>query len=196
MAGSKFEASNAGGRVVIDTQAWSEFSSDYAGINIYSGDSTLLNIQAYDNRATLTGSPLEMWNSNVSVMGSFDVQGSKNASVPTSIGRVNISAYETAEYYFGDIGRGKTVDGECTIEIESLFSETVNTNIDYEVFLTPYGKGLIYVDEMTPGYFVVKGDDIPFAYEIKAKRKGYEDVRLELTHESEVEDIVQNASQK
>jgi len=52
------------------------------------------------------------------------------------------------------------------------------------------------VDEMKPGYFVIKGDDIPFSYEIKAKRKGCEDVRLELTHESEVEDIVQNASQK
>ena len=72
------------------------------------------------------------------------------------------------------------------IEIESLFKETVNTNIDYEVFLTPYGKGLIYVDEMTPDYFVIKGDNIPFAYEIKAKRKGYETVRLELTKESEV----------
>ncbi len=196
MGGSRFQASNAGGKVVIDTQAWSDFSSDYAGINIYSGDSTLLNIQAYDQRATITGSPLEMWNSSVTILGSFEVQGAKNCTVPTSIGYVNISAYETAEYYFGDIGRGKVVEGQCIINIEKLFKETVNTNIDYEVFLTPYGKGLIYVDEMTPGYFVIKGDNIPFAYEIKAKRKGYEDVRLELTHESEVEDIVQNASQK
>lgn len=127
----------------------------------------------------------------VRIGGDFSVSGAKNASVPTTLGMVNVSAYETAEYYFGDIGRGEVVNGECTIEIDPLFAETVNTDIDYEVFLTPYGKGLIYVD---PGLkmadsFVVKGDDIPFAYEIKAKRKGYEDVRLEATHESEVEDV-------
>lgn len=117
---------------------------------------------------------------NTQLKGSFNVLGSKNCVVKTSQGLIAISAYETAEYYFGDIGRGEVVDGQCVVEIESLFKETVNTNIDYEVFVTPYGKGLIYVDEMNPDYFVVKGDDIPFAYEIKAKRIGYEDVRLDV----------------
>lgn len=132
---------------------------------------------------------MELYADTVYVTGDFSVGGSKNASVPTSIGHVNVSAYETAEYYFGDIGRGEVVNGKCKVEIESLFKETVNTDIDYEVFLTAYGPGQIYVAEMTPDYFVIKGDDIPFAYEIKAKRKGYETVRLELTHESEVEEI-------
>ena len=189
MSGSKFEATNGNGRVAIDTQTWSEFSSDYAGISVFSGHSTLLNMQAYNERASITGSELEIWSARVSVMGSFDVQGAKNASVPTSIGRVNISAYETAEYYFGDIGRGEVTDGSCMIEIESLFKETVNTDIDYEVFLTPYGRGMVYVEEMTPEYFIIKGDDIKFAWELKAKRKGYEDVRLELTDEVSVDDI-------
>lgn len=117
---------------------------------------------------------------SVEVRGDLDVWGSKPATVPTSAGYVRVTAYETAEYYFGDIGRGEVVNGECKIEIESLFKETVNTEIDYQVFLTPYGPGQIYVAKMTPDYFVVKGDDIKFAYEIKAKRKGYEDVRLEL----------------
>lgn len=114
------------------------------------------------------------------VNGDFLAGGSKNCVVETSVGEVKINAYETAGYYFGDIGRGEVVDGQCVIEIESLFKETVNTTIDYEVFVTPYGKGLIYVDEMHPDYFVIKGDDIKFAYEIKAKRIGYEDVRLEI----------------
>lgn len=113
------------------------------------------------------------------VIGDLIVAGSKNAVVKSSIGEIVINAYETAEYYFGDIGRSEVVEGQCVINIDSLFKETVNTNIDYEVFLTPYGKGLIYVDEMHPDYFVVKGDDVKFAYEIKAKRLGYEDVRLE-----------------
>lgn len=185
MGGSKLEASNGNSRITIDTSTW----TDFAGLTIKTGNPDL-RLHSYDNRNMISSNnaPLEIWafSGGVSVIGDLNVQGAKNASVSTSIGRVNISAYETAEYYFGDIGRGKVANGECVIEIESLFKETVNTDIDYEVFLTPYGKGLIYVDEMTPGYFVIKGDDIPFAYEIKAKRKGYETVRLELTQESEV----------
>lgn len=194
MGGSKFEATNGNSKIIIDTMEW----DGYAGLAIES-DGTNGRWQVYDDRVMLSsnGAPLEIWalNGGANVVGDFSVSGSKNAKVSTSIGDVNVSAYETAEYYFGDLGRGKVAEGQCIIEIESLFKETVNTNIDYEVFLTPYGKGLIYVDEMTPNYFVIKGDDIPFAYEIKAKRKGYEDVRLELSYESEVEDIVQNASQ-
>lgn len=195
MGGSKFEATNGDSTIVIDTMDW----VGYAGLTVKSG-AVDMRLQAYNDRTMLSsnGAPLEIWalNGGVRINGDFEVSGSKNATVPTSIGNVNVSAYETAEYYFGDIGRGEVVEGQCIINIESLFKETVNTNIDYEVFLTPYGKGLIYVDEMTPGYFVVKGDNIKFGYEIKAKRRGYEDVRLELSQESEVEDIVQNASQK
>ncbi|MFJ7736393.1 phage tail protein [Lysinibacillus sp. NPDC097287] len=190
MGGSRFEATSNDKKITIDTETWGISTA----LTLNNGNSSL-NIQNYNDRNSITGTgALEIW-MPVEIMGSFDVQGAKNCTVPTSIGYVNISAYETAEYYFGDIGRGEVVDGMCIIEIESLFAETVNTNIDYEVFLTPYGKGLIYVDEMNTDYFIVKGDDIPFAYEIKAKRKGYEDVRLELTHESEVDEFVQDASQ-
>ena len=195
MEGSKFKATNGDNEVIIDTNDWGVST----GIQFINGSSNLY-IQNYDNRSSITGTgSLEIWQpGGLEVKGSLDVVGAKNATVPTSIGNVSISAYETAEYYFGDIGRGEVVEGQCIIDIESLFKETVNTNIDYEVFLTPYRRGVIYADpdEMTPDQFIVRGDDIPFAYEIKAKRKGYEDVRLELTHESEVEDIVQNASQK
>ena len=187
MGGSKFEATKEGYKVVIDPSNW----GNYSEISIKQPNSMSLDLIGSNGRNIINsnGGTLEVqsfFGDGMVVMGNFSVQGTKNASVTTSIGDVNISAYETAEYYFGDIGRGKVVKGECIIEIESLFKETVNTDIDYEVFLTPYGKGLIYVDEMTSDHFVIKGDNIPFAYEIKAKRKGYETVRLELTHESEV----------
>ena len=194
MGGSRFEASNGDNIITIDTEAWGASTA-----LILKNGSSILTMQTYDDRTSFTGTgEIEIWNpGGLYVVTDLNVAGSKNATVSTSIGNVNISAYETAEYYFGDIGRGEVVKGQCTIKIESLFKETVNTNIDYEVFLTPYKRGFIYVDseEMTPEHFIVRGDDIPFGYEIKAKRKGYEDVRLELTHESEVEDIVQNASQ-
>lgn len=196
MGGSKFEASNGPAKITIDTLSW----TDYCALILQSSGPDL-RLYSYDNRNMISsnGGPLELWalNGGVEIKGDLSVDGAKNATVPTSAGNVNVSAYETAEYYFGDIGRDQIVDGQCKIEIESLFKETVNTNIEYEVFLTPYGRGVIYIDpdDMTPDYFIVQGDDIPFAYEIKAKRLGYEDVRLELTHESEVENIVQNASQ-
>ncbi|MFD1203749.1 phage tail protein [Sporosarcina contaminans] len=160
-----------------------------SGLTMFSGG--IIRIHAIDFLSLGSSNSTVDLDSNTRVRGDFNVIGAKNASVPTSIGMVNVSAYETAEYYFGDIGRGEVVNGECIIDIESLFAETVNTEIQYEVFLTPYGPGQIYVDpeSMTADSFIVKGDDIPFAYEIKAKRRGYEDVRLEATYESEVESV-------
>nr|WP_255723594.1 phage tail protein [Sporosarcina sp. ACRSL] len=187
---SSFQAANGSNRITMNPAEW----TDHAKFGIVTNNNSL-SIQLYDSRSVISNNvgQLEIWaiNGGVGVVGDFNVQGSKNASVSTSQGMVNVSAYETAEYYFGDIGRGEVTDGECVIHIDSLFAETVNTDIQYEVFLTPYGKGQIYVDPdgMTPDSFTVKGDDIPFAYEIKAKRKGYEDVRLEVTYESEGESV-------
>lgn len=196
LGNDKLEATNGNYKVILDPENW----GNMAQISIQQPGFVSLDLYGTDGRNVINSSSAKLeiqafFGGGVEIIGDFAVTGSKNASVETSVGRVNVSAYETAEYYFGDIGRSEVVEGQCIINIESLFKETVNTNVDYEVFLTPYGKGLIYVDEMTPDYFVIKGDDIPFGYEIKAKRKGYEDVRLELTHESEVEEIVQNASQ-
>lgn len=206
----------AGGLIRLNngviSNSWGNSQIRMTTLSRYGAQQSLMQFDEYSTGAKaeimLAGQGLELWANNNPivlsahtylnsgyVLGDFSVSGTKNAAVPTSIGMVNVSAYETAEYYFGDIGRGVVANGECVIEIESLFKETVNTNIDYEVFLTPYGKGLIYVDEMTTNSFTVKGDNILFAYEIKAKRKGYEDVRLEATEEIEVESIAhQNAS--
>lgn len=110
------------------------------------------------------------------------VDGSKNSIVRTSQGTVAINAYETAEYYFGDIGEGQTnSNGIAYIGIEKLFNETVNTTIPYHVFITAYGPGNIWVDQREHNRFVVKSDqpNLKFSWEIKAKRKGYEHTRLQ-----------------
>lgn len=118
---------------------------------------------------------------NTQVLGDFGVTGTKNALVETeNFGHRAVSAYETAEYYFGDIGSAKLKNGKCKIEIEEIFKETVNTNIDYQVFLQAYGNANIWVSERHQDYFIVEGtDDIEFGWELKAKRKGYENTRLE-----------------
>lgn len=111
---------------------------------------------------------------------SLNVVGSKNCVQKTdNYGWRAINAYETAEYYFGDMGFGQLVNGECKIPIDPVFSEIVNVDTYYHVFLSKYGKGDIWVVEQTENYFIVKGDsDIRFSWELKAKRRGYEDVRL------------------
>ena len=83
---------------------------------------------------------------------------------------------------FGDIGSG-VIDGtgECIVYIDPVFVETINTNnCKYYVFLTPYGKGELYVSDLQPDYFIVSGTEgMNFSWEIKAKQKDYESLRLE-----------------
>lgn len=118
------------------------------------------------------------------VGGSLDVEGSKPClQITENYGKRRVTAYETAEYYFGDVGRGIIgPDGSCIITIEDIFKECVNTDIDYEVTLQNYKGMLRQRDtlEMFPNYFIVYGEEgTTFGWEIKAKRKGYENVRLE-----------------
>lgn len=118
---------------------------------------------------------------NLHVRKWLGVDSNKNAVVKTSQGTVAINAYETAEYYFGDLGEAQTgSNGIAYIGIEKLFNETVNTAVPYQVFLTAYGPGNIWVDQRMSDRFVVKSDqpNIKFGWEIKAKRKGYEHTRL------------------
>lgn len=138
-----------------------------------SGDSITLNAKNY---VTLLGS-------SVSVTGDFGVLGKKNAIVPTSRGMAAINAYETAEYYFGDIGETQTnSNGVVTVMIDPYFLETVNTLVPYQVFLTPYGNGNVWVSSRSANNFTVKSSNpnIHFAWEIKAKRKGYENDRMKI----------------
>lgn len=127
-------------------------------------------------------------NANI-VAKSLSVSGSKNCLQETkSYGARLINAYETAEYYFGDLGFGEiNEDGECLVYIEDIFSECVNTNAAYHVFTQVY-NGSIKTIERYKTYFIVKGDPgTSFSWELKAKRIGYENNRLD-TQEIENQD--------
>ena len=120
--------------------------------------------------------------SGFNIHGNFNVYGAKNSAVKTSQGDVAVSAYETAEYYFGDIGEGQTdSNGVAYVGIEKLFNETVNTSIPYQVFITAYGPGNVWVEQRKQDRFMVKSSqpNVKFGWEIKAKRRGYENTRLQ-----------------
>lgn len=121
------------------------------------------------------------FNSPLNVYGPLNVTGAKHSIVKTSQGYVGVNAYETAEYYFGDIGEANTGDGsQVIIGIDKIFSETINTKVSYQVFITPYSDCHVWVDQRFGNRFVVKSDkpNAQFGWELKAKRKGYENYRL------------------
>src|SRR5699024_8927682 len=117
------------------------------------------------------------FSSNLIVRGNLKVDGSKNAVHKTkNYDRVAINAYETAEYYNGDLGSGKLgEDGLLYVYIDDIFDETVNTFMNYHITYGKCGPGEIYTYKKYPHYFIVKGEPgLEFTWELKAKRDGYE----------------------
>jgi hypothetical protein len=123
---------------------------------------------------------------NSTVSGNFSCNGSFEEVTPVGSGakKVALNAIHTPESWFEDAGSGQLSSGEAVVNIESVFGETINTGVEYHVFLTPNGdcKGL-YVAQKSAGSFVVKElgggtSNIAFDYRIMAKRKGFEQVRL------------------
>jgi hypothetical protein len=123
---------------------------------------------------------------NSTVSGNFSCNGSFEEVTPVGGGarKVALNAIHTPESWFEDAGSGQLSGGGAVVNIESVFGETINTGVEYHVFLTPNGdcKGL-YVAQKSAGLFVVKElgggtSNIAFDYRIMAKRKGFEQVRL------------------
>ncbi len=151
------------------------------------GDGLGASILGDNDKITITASEVSISKIKNTYIENLDatnlhVYGSKNSVVPSSKGYVAINAYETAEYYFGDIGESQTdKQGVKIINLEPLFLETVNTSVPYQVFLSSYDDAKVWVFARNNNMFIVKSDkpNVKFAWEIKAKRKGYENVRLE-----------------
>ena len=123
-----------------------------------------------------SGGRLSISATSTSVTGNLSVTGSKNSLVDTlSYGHRLLNAYETPEYYFADYGKAITdSDGEVKIDIDPIFLETVNTESEnYHVMLSPYSKGIIWVEETKEKYFIVKSDPalLEFSWNLIAYRK-------------------------
>lgn len=129
----------------------------------------------------------------VTIGGSLSVAGEKNRIIDTeNYDTRKQYCYETATPYFGDIGTAQTDEtGKCYIDIDDIFAETVNTGVEYQVFLQKEGQGDIWVEEKTDSYFIVKGtENLKFSWEIKAIQRDYEFERLEKFDNSEKEEVI------
>ena len=126
---------------------------------------------------------------NLDISGNLTVAGSKSARVKLEDGReVALYAVESPENWFEDFGTAQLQAGVTTVSFEPGFFQTVDTTADYHVFLTPNGdcRGL-YIARKTHGGFEVRemgggNSSIAFDYRIVARRRGFENVRLQDVH--------------
>lgn len=116
------------------------------------------------------------------VSGDFTVSGTKSRRAETiAYNDRLLFCYETPTPLFGDIGEAiLDEEGLCYVDIDDIFSETIAERVEYQVFLQAEGEGNCYIAEKNPRYFVIKGTpNLKVAWELKAKQKGYENLRLE-----------------
>jgi hypothetical protein len=119
--------------------------------------------------------------------GNLGCSGTKSAIVPVDNGKrtVALSAIEAPQNWFEDFGEAQLVHGAAIVPLDSTYIQTVNTEMKYQVFLTPYSdcKGL-YVANRTANSFEVHElgggtASLSFGYRIAVLRKNYENVRFD-----------------
>jgi hypothetical protein len=121
---------------------------------------------------------------NVFVRGNATITGSKSAAVRHPDGSLRaLFAVESPQSWFEDFGRAQLTDGRVTVELDSDFSELIDTS-DYHVFLTPEGEcGALFVGERSPRGFDVQESgetrhDVSFSYRVVARRRDLDVRRL------------------
>ena len=117
--------------------------------------------------------------------GDLTVSGTKNRKASAGeFGERLLYCYETPSPLFGDVGEGVIDEtGLCYVFLDPVFAETITTN-QYQVFLQRYGQGDCFVSERKPDYFVVRGEPgLSFGWELKAKQKDFDQLRLEREQE-------------
>jgi len=118
--------------------------------------------------------------------GNLGASGTKSSVVPVDNGTRQVALYavESPGVWFEDYGSGRLVSGVAFVPIDPGYAQTVNTSVEYHVFLTPDGdcEGL-YVAARTATGFEVRElhhgtSNVAFDYRIIALRRGYETTRL------------------
>jgi hypothetical protein len=125
-------------------------------------------------------------NWGVYAFGNIGATGTKSSVVSVDNGTRQVALYavESPGVWFEDYGSARLVSGVATVNIDPGFAQTVNTGVQYHVFLTPDAdcEGL-YVTARTATSFEVRElhqgkSNVAFDYRIIAPRRGYETKRL------------------
>ncbi len=156
--------------------------------NQTSGADYVLKVIGYNNATNSNG----MWvKGRTQIHGDFSASdGTKSAVVPSSQGMIKLYSQESPEVWFEDFGEGRLVNGQDIIALDPLFLETITVDDLHPM------KVFIQLNDDCNGVFVQRGNtsftviellngnsSARFSYRVVAKRKGYENSRLE--HETE-----------
>ena len=118
--------------------------------------------------------------------GGLGGSGTKSAIIRTSTGPREVYCQESPEVWFEDFGGGEIHNGRCRVDLPSDFAEIVTVDEDHpmRVFITPCGNmGNWWIEKDEKG-FILYAPDAPdgtkFDWRVAAKRKHFEDRRLEI----------------
>jgi hypothetical protein len=166
--------------------------NNYAVVGITSsGNGVYGQVTAADQSGVIGRTLDSSGNWAIYAFGNIGASGTKSSVVPVDNGTRQVALYavESPGVWFEDYGSGQLVSGVATINIDPAYAQTVNTGVEYHVFLTPDAdcEGL-YVTARTATGFEVRElrhgkSNVAFDYRIIALRRGYETKRLaDVTH--------------
>lgn len=182
--GSSGDDSNgSGGSELLMSVTGAELSANYImKTGSYGHSSIVLNTVIGTDGGSVDISPHLNVKGNIQISGTLRASGTKNRIVHTNnYGDRLLYCYEMPSPMFGDTGEGVTDEnGICIVWIDNIFFETINANVEYQVFLQKEGEGDLWVEGKEPDFFIVKGTKkLKFSWEVKAVQKEYEYERLE-----------------
>lgn len=164
-----------------------EIFSFGTSLDLYSDGNVDIHLDDNDNDANAA---LWILDGKGNIVGFHREDGTKSAVLQTkNYGQRAVYSMESPGVWLEDFGSASLVNGVATVTLEPIFAETVNTEKDYHIFVTPLCEEpvLVFVTSKTTTGFTVRGvtlDGQPtncsFDYRIAAKRLGLEDIRLEL----------------
>lgn len=162
----------------------------FTGDGLSSGNRCKISVNA-PHYTDLTDGSSPGWSENIlgdtHIDGTLRVQqlrvigGSKQIAKQTEhYGEVSFYCDETPTPLLSDYGEGTIAsDGLCYVDIDDIFREAVNSNIQYFVFLQKESSGDCWVKERMNTHFVVQGTPgLKFTWAIKIKQKGTEHLRF------------------
>jgi len=175
-----------GGYIGVEGRVAPTGNHDYRGVAGFATGGSGTNYGVYGS-ASGSGTNIGVYYS-----GGLAGTGTKSCVVKTSKGPTLLYCQESPENWFEDFGEGRLINGRAHVVLDNLFLETVTIDAEFpmKVFVQPEGdcKG-VYVSKGTNSFDVVElnqgKSNVPFSYRVVAKRKDFENRRLEYTKAGE-----------
>ena len=160
----------------VSETEWAELADDiWEGVDAFSDDDD--GVEGETTYSSYYG---------VHYIGGLGGSGTKSAIIRTKTGPKEVYCQESPEVWFEDFGGGEVRGGVCRVDLRDDFAEIVTVDEEHpmRVFITPCGKlGNWWIEKDQQGFTLFApdaSDGTQFDWRIAAKRKFFEDKRLEL----------------